>query len=546
MINREERREEQRHRVPRARGEIAKRVSMVLCTVLLASAHGSETTNVNAEDPVLSGSPMPGQWWEEGDGRPMNEFTMYPNRHGALGVLNTAGPVDTKNHPFFEPLGTNGRACVTCHQPADGMSLSVGTIRERWEATNGKDPLFAAIDGSNCPNLPQGDPKSHSLLLERGLFRIALPWPPKAPDGSTIDPDFELEVVRDPTGCNTDPVYGLAASGHVSVYRRPRPFANLKYVIGAEGRPVGPALFTPKNNATPFDFDPETGKPVTTQIMADARHPTLKLQAIDAALKHMETKKPIDDAVAQRIVDFGMKIYAAQALDHRGGSLIAPGVPEALGPYSLARNRANVLADNFDDPVFFDFEAWKKPNAGETPEQTAFRQSVARGYDLFFLRPFWIRDVMHINTVGLGNPTKRTCATCHNMQSTGMDLVAGWVDLGTTNLPWAQDPLVGPWDDKKPELPLFKITCKEDRPQHLYLGRVIYTQDPGRALITGKCYDVGSIVMQQFRGLAARAPYFSNGSARTLRELVDFYDRRFNIGYTEQERIDLVNFLSVL
>ena len=39
--------------------------------------------------------------------------------------------------------------------------------------------------------------------------------------------------------------------------------------------------------------------------------------------------------------------------------------------------------------------------------------------------------------------------------------------------------------------------------------------------------------MQQFRGLAARAPYFANGSAETLRDLVDFYDRRFNIGYTE-------------
>jgi len=52
--------------------------------------------------------------------------------------------------------------------------------------------------------------------------------------------------------------------------------------------------------------------------------------------------------------------------------------------------------------------------------------------------------------------------------------------------------------------------------------------------------------MQQFRGLAARAPYFSNGSAATLRELVDFYDRRYNIQYTEREKEDLVNFLSTL
>ncbi|NIW24466.1 MAG: hypothetical protein GWN29_07810, partial [Gammaproteobacteria bacterium] len=60
------------------------------------------------------------------------------------------------------------------------------------------------------------------------------------------------------------------------------------------------------------------------------------------------------------------------------------------------------------------------------------------------------------------------------------------------------------------------------------------------------CNDIGSIVMQQFRSIAARAPYFSNGSAKTLRELVDFYDRRFNIRYTEQEKQDLENFLSTL
>jgi cytochrome c peroxidase len=139
--------------------------------------------------------------------------------------------------------------------------------------------------------------------------------------------------------------------------------------------------------------------------------------------------------------------------------------------------------------------------------------------------------------VGLGNPAKRTCATCHNTSLTGQDLSAGWVDLGTANSPWASD---------APDLPMFKVTCNADATPHTFLGRVIYTHDPGRALVTGRCIDVGSIVMQQFRGLSARAPYFSNGSARNLRELVDFYDRRFNIGFAEQEKQDLINFLSVL
>ena len=153
---------------------------------------------------------------------------------------------------------------------------------------------------------------------------------------------------------------------------------------------------------------------------------------------------------------------------------------------------------------------------------------------------------MHLNSVGLGNPVKRTCSTCHGMHMTGMDTANGWMDVGTTNLPWASETPVSPWAEKKPEMPLFKITCDKAHAPHPFLGRVIYTQDPGRALITGRCNDVGTIVMQQFRGLAARAPYFSNGSARTLRELVDFYDRRFNIQYSDAEKQDLSRFLSTL
>lgn len=48
------------------------------------------------------------------------------------------------------------------------------------------------------------------------------------------------------------------------------------------------------------------------------------------------------------------------------------------------------------------------------------------------------------------------------------------------------------------------------------------------------------------RGLSARAPYFSNGLAKDLRGVVDYYERRYSIGYTEQEKQDLVNLMSVL
>src|SRR5579863_2163768 len=121
-------------------------------------------------------------WWSPGSGREFPSSLSYADERGIITTLNLKGPTDTRNHPFFTPLGTNGRACITCHQPADGMSLSARDIQARWQATNGKDPLFAAIDGSNCPSLPQAERASHSLLLERGTFRVARPWPPVDPN----------------------------------------------------------------------------------------------------------------------------------------------------------------------------------------------------------------------------------------------------------------------------------------------------------------------------------------------------------------------------
>jgi cytochrome c peroxidase len=48
------------------------------------------------------------------------------------------------------------------------------------------------------------------------------------------------------------------------------------------------------------------------------------------------------------------------------------------------------------------------------------------------------------------------------------------------------------------------------------------------------------------RGLAARAPYFRNGSAATLSDVVEFYNQRFNLGFTDQQKSDLVEFLRTL
>lgn len=424
-------------------------------------------------------------WWDAGQADVLPWDEDYDNPDGQIRILNTSGAIHTADHAFFEALGTNGRACVTCHQPSNAMSVSAVSLRERWNETKGKDPVFAAIDGSNCPDLPQSAMSSHSLLLDRGLFRISLPWPPRTSIGVVIKPEFAIEVVADATGCNTSPIYGLAsAQPSISVFRRPRVAANLRFVTDA--------------------------------LMADAREPTLQAQAITAIMIHEQAKVHPTLEQLRQIVDFESQIYVAQVSDIRGGLLNGKNDPAALGPENLASGKAGRLSGNSDR-----FDVWRKPeNAGDLGVQLEFRASVARGSDLFFARQFQVTG-----------SNSGTCASCHAEGKTRS------MDIGTNNQPSANE---------SADLPLFRITCDSTAKPHLTLGRVMYTQDPGRALITGKCADVGAIVIQQFRGLAARAPYFSNGSAKNLRQVVDFYDRRFVIHFTEREKQDLVNFLGVL
>jgi hypothetical protein len=462
-------------------------------------------------------------WWSPNEARAFPAVTAAPNAHGTLTTLNAAGTIDTRGHAFFTALGANGRACVTCHQPADGMALSLASIAKRWTAAGPADPLFAAYDGANCPSMEQAQRASHSLLLDRGLFRIALPWPPRDGAGKVVKPDFDIAVVRDPTGCNNSSIFGLqSATPQISVYRRPRPATNLKYIL-----------------AVGFSFDPKSGMPlrsdaagnmVSEALMADTRVLTLEDQARDALRKHLQMHGDPSPAQLAQIVDFEKGLTSAQSHDAWGGSFGPGGGPEAL-----ARAPAGMLQST-SNPIFKEFVAIKAlPSA--TDAQREFRDSVARGAEIFSKRQFLVKDVAGINSMGFGNPVRNSCAMCHNMHGAGIDVAPGRIDLGTTNEPWAK---------AAPELPLFKLTCKAGAKPQPFVGRVVYTQDPGYAMTTGRCEDIGKIMTQQMRGLAGRAPYFANGSAATLEELVDIYNRRFNINLGEQEKRDLVNLMKVL
>jgi hypothetical protein len=501
--------------------------------------------------------------------------TRYLNPLGQLGHYQANGPVDVKRNAFFQSLGSNGRSCASCHLPSDGMSISVASLRRLWAATGGRDPVFAPVDGANCPNqVPNGNTRAallggrlggarslpaasaHSLLLERGLFRVFLPLPKTTADlspygGETAHPtEFTLTVVSDPLGCNTDPAYSTVvdpvtqeSTRIVSVYRRPRMSANMKYMDR-------PALSTlgggPLDN---IDFvtgarvvDTATGLPISGNLMWDGREPTLESQARSATLGHAQATTPPTAAQIAEIVAFERAAFSAQAWSWWAGDLTGAGglYKGQGGPKPLATGTPAFVATGFAL-----YDAWAAgavdPGAWAT---TAYRQSIARGQAIFNSRSFTLQGVAGFNNatlLGVTNPTTTTCSSCHGNLGAGSDpLPAGQRAIGIGG---GQVSAGGPAPSKA--LPIFKLSCRAPY-RTPFDGTEVLTNDPGLALITGRCADIGRRSVPQLRALAARAPYFSDGSVETLRGVVDFYDARFGLKLDAQGKADLANFLGAL
>src|SRR5258708_4080590 len=163
-------------------------------------------------------------------------FQEFPDHEGSFGNLNLGGSADTTTNPFFQDLGTNGRRCVTCHQPSDAFSVTPPHIRERFKATQGTDPIFRPVDGANCPTADvstlEERRESYSLLLTRGLIRIGIAVPANA--------DYQVVSVYNQYGCNATDV--------ISMYRRPLPTTNLPFLSAVmfDGRESSPASGTTK------------------------------------------------------------------------------------------------------------------------------------------------------------------------------------------------------------------------------------------------------------------------------------------------------------
>ena len=96
-----------------------------------------------------------------------------------------------------------------------------------------------------------------------------------------------------------------------------------------------------------------------------------------------------------------------------------------------------------------------------------------------------------------------------------------------------------------PTLPVYRID-RCPNPFNKGEPESFYTTDPGKALVTGLCSDFNRGKGPILRGLAARAPYFHSGGAANLNELVNFYNQRFQMNLTAEQKRQLAAFLNSL
>ncbi len=475
----------------------------------------------------------------------IDRFTVDSDPKGAIASFQPNGATFTANNAFFKDMGTNGRTCFTCHQPQNGWGVSAKDVAERFQRTAGTDPIFRLVDGATCPSddvsTLRAKKRAYKLLTEKGLIRVGLAVPATA--------EFVVTAIDDPYGCSTNPETG---SGILSMYRRPLPTTNVGFL-----------------STVMWDGRENTGQGLAADLRSQAR---------DATLGHAQAAASPTDAQLSEIVSFQLGIFTAQIFDNKAKFLTsdnAKGGPIALSAQEFFIGINDPLGLNpkgtpFTSQVFDLYRPWLnaghrhdyrdlgmpvanaaelfktinitddwRHNDRERGMVNEHRRSVARGEELFNNTRVNITGVAGLNDDLNIETIPGFCGTCHDSPNIGHHSVKAPLDIGVPDAGEKAPPVLD-----IAGLPVFTITCKlKDGP---LAGKVYKVTDPGRAMISGKCKDIGRFKGPILRGLAARAPYFHNGSADTLRDVVDFYDRRFNIGFSHKDKTDLVNFLNTL
>lgn len=442
------------------------------------------------------------------------------NESGFAATFSKTGAID-RTGPFFQSLGINGRSCSSCHIQGEGWTITPRGVQDRFDKTEGNDPIFRLVDGSNSPkaDVSTVDARrvAYSMLLSKGLIRVGI--------GIPNDAEFDLVAVDDP--------YGFASAKELSLFRRPLPTANMDFLstVMWDGR---------ETILDPAGADCVLG---TTDCFATL-HFTLGNQSNAATVGHSEAPLPISNALRKEIVDFQTGLFTAQIFDRQVGYLTAQsarGGVVALSSEMFYFGINDTLVGDYKTQTPFTptamtmYEAWVSATPDVSIGHTHLRDrvavarnAVARGQALFNSKAIQIRDVKGLNDALAIATIPGTCTTCHNSPNVGNHSVPLPLDIGLADA-----------SRRTPDMPLYTL-------RHKVSGETMQTTDPGRALISGKWKDIGRFKGPILRALATRAPYFHNGFAKDLNEAVEFYDTRFGMGLTADEKNDLVAFLRTL
>ncbi len=256
-----------------------------------------------------------------------------PNNHplrnpgGEAATFSANGSVNLTGE-YFQPQGTNGQSCATCHIPEEAWSISPGTLQQLFDETDGMHPVFNPLDANN-PNMDVSTKEArraaYSMLLRRGVFRRG-----GAPRPNS---EWELITVEDP--------HGFANVNQLVHWRRAMPTIN----------------FTTGSATVNWDAGSNVGKGQRAALVNQAT------RLVTGAMQG----PPAPPEVIAEIVDFESSLVTAQLTMTGVGRLDSDGArggPEALSAMKKVEGRFDL------------FDAW----AGDANPK---RAQIARGQEVF-------------------------------------------------------------------------------------------------------------------------------------------------------------------
>jgi cytochrome c peroxidase len=486
-------------------------------------------------------------------------------------------------NPFFsEDFGTNGQDCTSCHQPQLGWGTTPQFLQDQFSSTQpqGLAPQFRINDAAINPTVSESDLSTeqarrvaYALSLDLGLARLAI-----RVVGTPTD-DFTVTAADVPSNAQFGPLpvpAGQDPQQPCSV-QAPAPCVP---TVSAFRRPLV---------TTNMFFD--------SSVLWDGRQnviaqPLLRAQVKGAArtliLNREDPNSAAFNAEADQVAHLMTGIFTAMITDNKAGDLCAPGVPCQLGivsptpgalggptNLSLQKPCTPLVTGTCDaTPGFTLFNAWNNlggttdpcaPSPAGVAANVAARLAVACGQKLFKTVDLHSAAFTPVTGSAVGH-----CDTCHTAANVGDNTSAAFfVNIGLASPPefFVGGPTAAgngttmnlpKFHDRTARLPLYQLQSTAFTPNgqcsnvpFVLINGCVRLTDPGRALIshhlvTNGNLDAGAFKPPILHDLAPRAPFFHNGAAETLDDVVDFYNQLFDIRLTQRQHDALVAFLQVL